>query len=119
MASKKTWKRRAKMSEDEAKTLFLRLGERTAELQSLDDYLRKAELPGPTLDEWAYQIREFFRGLLALRGIVPQEMSGTGVPIQPLKYPPNSVLPDPVGDGTYELPTPDEVRQAIGEDHFS
>ena len=112
MASKKTWKRRAEEAVDESTALFRRLEERTAELQKVDDYLLKAELPGPTLDLWAVQVRDFFRNLLVLRGIVPTEVSGTGIPIQPLKQgPPPREQADPVGDGTHELMTPDDFMR--------
>lgn len=123
MASKKTWKRRAKMSEGEAKALFLRLEQRTAELQQVDNLLRGAELPGPTLDMWAGQVRDFFRELLALRGIVPAEVSSTGIPI-PTGVPQQRVAQsDPVGDGTHELMTHEDFVRAsqvpAGEGRFA
>ena len=123
MASKKTWKRRAKQAEDEAKALFLRLEDRSAELQKVDDLLRGAELPGPTLDQWAYQFADFFRQLLVMRGIVPAEVSGTGIPI-PTGVPSQGMAPaDPVGDGTHELMTHEDFVRAsqvpAGEGHFA
>ena len=123
MASKKTWKRRAKQAEDEAKALFLRLEDRSAELQKVDSLLRGAQLPGPTLDQWAYQFADFFRQLLALRGIVPAEVSGTGIPI-PTGVPSQGMAQaDPVGDGTHELMTHEDFVRAsqvpAGEGHFA
>lgn len=123
MASKKTWKRRAKDACDKASALYLRLEERTAELQKVDDLLRGAELPGPTLDQWAYQFADFFRQLLVMRGIVPAEVSGTGIPI-PTGVPSQGMAPaDPVGDGTHELMTHEDFVRAsqvpAGEGHFA
>ena len=123
MASKKTWKRRAKEAADESDALFRRLEERTAELQQVDDLLRGAELPGPTLDQWAYQFADFFRQLLVMRGIVPAEVSGTGIPI-PTGVPSQGMAPaDPVGDGTHELMTHEDFVRAsqvpAGEGRFA
>ena len=112
MASKKTWKRRAKEACDESSALYQRLEQRTAELQQVDDLLRGAELPGPTLDQWAYQVRDFFRELLVLRGIIPAEVSGTGIPI-PTGVPSQGMAQaDPVGDGTHELMTHEDFVRA-------
>lgn len=122
MASKKTWKRRAKEACDESSALYQRLEQRTAELQQVDDLLRGAELPGPTLDQWAYQFADFFRQLLVMRGIVPAE-AGTGIPI-PTGVPSQGMAPaDPVGDGTHELMTHEDFVRAsqvpAGEGHFA
>lgn len=123
MASKKTWKRRAKEACDESSALYQRLEQRTAELQQVDDLLRGAELPGPTLDQWAYQFADFFRQLLVMRGIVPAEVSGTGIPI-PTGVPSQGMAQaDPVGDGTHELMTHEDFVRAsqvpAGEGHFA
>ena len=119
MASKKTWKRRAEEACDESSALNQRLEQRTAELQQVDDLLRGAELPGPTLDQFA----DFFRQLLVMRGIVPAEVSGTGIPI-PTGVPSQGMAPaDPVGDGTHELMTHEDFVRAsqvpAGEGHFA
>lgn len=122
MASKKTWKRRAKEACDESSALYQRLEQRTAELQQVDDLLRGAELPGPTLDQWAYQFADFFRQLLVMRGIVPAEVSGTGIPLPPSGNV-HVAQADPVGDGTHELMTHEDFVRAsqvpAGEGHFA
>ena len=122
MASKKTWKRRAKEACDESSALYQRLEQRTAELQQVDDLLRGAELPGPTLDQWAYQFADFFRQLLVLRGIVPAEVSGTGISL-PTASDVHVAQADPVGDGTHELMTHEDFVRAsqvpAGEGHFA
>lgn len=124
MASKKTWKRRAKEACDESSALYQRLEQRTAELQQVDDLLRGAELPGPTLDQWAYQFADFFRQLLVMRGIVPAEVSGTGIPLpSPTGEVTHVAQADPVGDGTHELMTHEDFVRAsqvpAGEGHFA
>lgn len=71
MADKATWKARAKEQERIADELFVQLQQRTAELAQIDGLLYDAQLPGPTIDAWAQQVRDLLTELVRLRGIQP------------------------------------------------
>lgn len=74
--SKKYWKAKAKEQERIADQLFTQLQQRAGELEAIDTALRNAEMPGPTLPEWADQLAKFFLELAHKRGVTPRPFPG-------------------------------------------
>lgn len=74
--SKKYWKAKAKEQEKIADDLFTQLQGRAGELQEIDLMLRNAEMPGPSLPEWADQLASFFLELAHKRGVTPRPFPG-------------------------------------------
>lgn len=70
MASKKKWKERAKQQERIADDLFRQVTMLSSQLVAMDSILSDAELPGPTIEAWAQQVRDLLSSLVKERGIV-------------------------------------------------
>lgn len=76
MASKKKLKRRAKEQERLADDMFLQAQQRGQELAAIDQFLHDLQLPGPTLQEWAMQMRDALVKLGQMRGITANPTLG-------------------------------------------
>lgn len=70
MASKKTWKRRAKTQSKIADDLFTQVTQLAGQLSVVDNLLVSTELPGPTIEAWAQQVRDLLAALVKERGLV-------------------------------------------------
>jgi len=70
VASKKKLKKKAKQQAHIADELFVQVGLLAGQLSEVDEILRNAELPGPTIEAWAQQVRDVFSELIRARGIV-------------------------------------------------
>lgn len=70
MASKKKLKAKLKAERRIADELFVQVGMLSGQLQRVDEILVHAELPGPTIDAWAQQVRDLLSSLVNERGIV-------------------------------------------------
>ena len=100
VASKKKLKRRAKEQERLADDMFLQAQQRGQELAAIDQFLHDLKLPGPTLNEWALQMRDALVKLGQMRGITanptlgltglsnmsPSESSGPSISSQAGEY---------------------------------
>lgn len=105
MASKKEWRRRAKravfaQSQAESEVRLLQ-----DQLNEVDKLLKSAQFPGPTLQEWAGQVRTFLNELANMR-----------FPIIAMAMAPNPIFEEkrmPVpSDSGMELPTQEEIFRA-------
>jgi len=91
VASKKTWKKRAKTAERIADEMFISASARATELAQIDTFLMELEIPGPDFVSWSYQLRDALVKLAQMRGAMPG----------PSLAPPESVVePIPKVDST-------------------
>lgn len=100
MASKKEWKRRAK-------TYQLRAEQAEQQLSEIHECFRDVEFPGPSLQQWAYQLRDFVLKVhRVMRWVPPKTIA------PPATRNPNQIdQPDADGDGTYTLPTQEDLMK--------
>lgn len=70
MASKKKLKEKLKAERHVADELFIQVGMLAGQLHVVDQILASAELPGPTIEAWAQQVRDLLSSLVKERGIV-------------------------------------------------
>ena len=70
MASKKKLKKQAKRQAHIADELFVQVGLLAGQLHEVDHILANAQLPGPTIEAWAQQVRDLLSELIRARGIV-------------------------------------------------
>lgn len=104
MANKKKWKKRALEQAQIADDLFEQVRVLSSQLQAVDIILTDAELPGPTIDAWAQQVRDLLSSLVRERGIVSGGIH-QAFTLQPVR-PPSGVSisdPDAPDNGAYEL----------------
>ena len=103
MASKKEWKGRAKSALFAQQQAERRADHLQEQLNKIDNLLNEAQFPGPTLPEWAGQVRGFLQTLARLRGrSEPREER-----IQHVD------LADIQPDGIFTLPTMEEIRSRV------
>lgn len=110
---RKYWKAEAKRLDRVADELLTQLQQRAGELAEIDLMLSNAEMPGPTLPEWAEQLSTFFLELAHKRGVTPRPFPGAKLHV-PLSQgsgrgsstPPPYEAPD---NGEHELITVDHV----------
>lgn len=68
--SKKKTKEKLRREKHIADELFVQVGMLSGQLARVDEILRTAELPGPTIEAWAMQVRNLLSSLVQERGIV-------------------------------------------------
>jgi hypothetical protein len=70
VAKKKKLKEKVKREQHIADELFVQVGMLAGQLSRVDEILTNAELPGPTIEAWAMQVRDLLSSLVSERGIV-------------------------------------------------
>lgn len=119
MASKKKLKEKLKRERHISNELFTQVGMLSGQLHTVDEILRNSELPGPTIDAWAAQVRELLSSLVKERGIVSGGIYQAFVE-QRSAVPPGPRTAEASDDGQYTFltekdlqPFPQEVHDII------
>ena len=111
MASKKKWRKRALEQAQIADDLFEQVRVLSGQLHKVDEVLVNAELPGPTIDAWAAQVRQVLSSLVQERGIVSGGIA-QAYTLQPVRPPSGVSIRDPEApdNGEYELLTDKDLK---------
>ncbi|UOW93114.1 hypothetical protein SEA_NOSHOW_46 [Mycobacterium phage NoShow] len=108
MASKEKLKEKLRREKRIADELFVQVGMLSGQLQRVDEILVNAELPGPTIEAWAQQVRDLLSSLVRERGIV----SGTiaeAYTLQRVRVP-SGPFTEAADDGQYSFLTDADLR---------
>lgn len=109
MASKKEWKRRAKLAVSAQQ-------EAEAKLESVRAILVKAELPGPSLPEWAGQLRDLLLSVGNELDLKLNPFAGFKPAVQQrIPEPTPMAGREPEPDGIYELPSLEDLDRWSGK----
>ncbi|AZS06602.1 hypothetical protein SEA_JACOREN57_35 [Mycobacterium phage JacoRen57] len=104
MGKKKELKKELKHQERIADDLFRQMQDRSHELARVDELLLNAQLPGPTIEAWAQQVRDLFRELVRLRGLQPLGANIAAIAgAQPQVISPIQGPPEAEDNGTYSF----------------
>jgi hypothetical protein len=121
VASKKEWKRRAKLFEQQSHELFGQSVARAAELARIDEMLLSVEFAGPTIEAYVAQTQQFLQRLVEERGLSKKSSSArpTVVEMVPSTSAPrlrlSTSMEDDEPDGEYNFLESSDVNR-LGTD---